>query len=266
MKGRLFTTFWHGRELNPISYTSLKSFVDYGHAIQLFTYENIKNVPKGVIVRNASDILPASELEDFEGRYANFSDLFRYFFLYKEGGFWVDTDVICIRDEVPSEPIYMAYEVYDNSSIGCGILALPKNSDFGKVLANYVYDPGLIPPWDGDDTEHRIRISKSYHSLRERRLNSGSYTFYGPTLLTNAAKHYHYTRFTRPYADVYSIGWGSWRNLFFNSNLTFECMDLINSWAVHCWGSICNGACDEILERGIGPLSEMIQKNWKESL
>lgn len=263
MKNRLFTTFWQGKELNPISYTSLKSFIDCGHRLQLFTYGEIENVPPGVSIRDASDILPEYEIKDFEGWFAGFADLFRYAFLYKEGGFWVDADVICLREEAPAEEIYMAYETYNHSSIGNSGLALPKGNEFAKALFNYAYDPGLVTPWDGDRTNHRLWLSRSFYSLSERRKNAGGYDFFGPPLLTEAARYYNYLRFTKPYTDMYSIGWGSWRNLFFNPYTSLESMDFINSWAAHCWGSVSNGACEEILESGIGPLSEMIRNDRK---
>lgn len=265
MNNRLFTTFWHGGDLNPVSYTALKSFVDFGHRIQLFTYTNIGNVPPGVIVRDAREILDASEMDHYGNRLANFADVFRFAFLHREGGFWVDADVVCIRPDVPSSPVYLAYEDAKSTSVGAGALALPEGNPFARILANYSHDPGLVTPWEGRDSERRLMISKRFHSLRERRAHTGDYTFNGPMLLTNAAKHYNYIRYARPFTDLYTIGWSTWRYLFFKSDFHFDNMDYIAAWAIHCWGNMCFSQSSEILEKGTGQLSDMIRRNWKEA-
>jgi len=66
-------------------------------------YEEPRGVPEGVTVRDASEILPAERMFRCpsgtlnEGSLSGFSNLFRYTLLQRIGGWWVDTDVCCLR-------------------------------------------------------------------------------------------------------------------------------------------------------------------------
>ena len=77
---------------------SLNSFVKHGLEIHLYCYKDIENVPKGVIIKDARNILPESEIFTYKnGSYSAFSNLFRFTMLDKVGGYWVDTDFVCIK-------------------------------------------------------------------------------------------------------------------------------------------------------------------------
>lgn len=58
MNTRTVTSLWVGGELPMMSVLCIKSFLDHGHAFQLFTYRNYDNIPAGTLVRDARDILP----------------------------------------------------------------------------------------------------------------------------------------------------------------------------------------------------------------
>lgn len=49
-----FQTFWWGARLSPYEMVCLKSFVDDGHSVDLYTFDASLEVPNGVIVRDAS--------------------------------------------------------------------------------------------------------------------------------------------------------------------------------------------------------------------
>src|SRR3954467_14258102 len=90
---------WIG-QLSPVEQLCLKSFVAKGHNVHLYTYDAIENVPQGVTLQDAAQILPPSQIfrnrrGRGKGSLAGFSDLFRYKLLLDKGGWWVDTDVFC---------------------------------------------------------------------------------------------------------------------------------------------------------------------------
>lgn len=76
----------------------LSSFLKNGHAVHLYSYEEIPDVPKGVISKDAEEIIPKN-MFDYRTFINNgtFADYFRYKLLFDRGGWWVDTDLICIQ-------------------------------------------------------------------------------------------------------------------------------------------------------------------------
>ncbi len=81
---------------------SIESFLHFGHEYHLYAYDKVANVPRGVTLRDANEILPASEIFCFQGDFAPgspacFADLWRYKLLFDKGGWWVDTDVVCVQ-------------------------------------------------------------------------------------------------------------------------------------------------------------------------
>ena len=47
MNTRTVTSLWVGGELPLMSVLCIKSFLDHGHAFQLFSYRNYDNIPAG---------------------------------------------------------------------------------------------------------------------------------------------------------------------------------------------------------------------------
>lgn len=74
------------------------SFLSNGHTFHLYSYEEIENLPKGTILKDASDIIPPDKIFKYreQDSYAGFSNVFRYKLLLESGQYWVDTDVICL--------------------------------------------------------------------------------------------------------------------------------------------------------------------------
>jgi mannosyltransferase OCH1-like enzyme len=90
---------WIGPELSVMEQLSISSFLANGHDYHLYVYDEVKNVPAGVVIRDAGEILPAAQIFQYKHRpsYAGFSNCFRYKLLLERGGWWVDTDTICLK-------------------------------------------------------------------------------------------------------------------------------------------------------------------------
>jgi hypothetical protein len=91
-------SLWVGDALTPMERLSLSSFVAHSHQVDLYVYDEV-DVPSGVTLRDASSILPRSSIFRYAGNgsLAGFSNFFRYKLLLERGGWWVDTDVVCLR-------------------------------------------------------------------------------------------------------------------------------------------------------------------------
>jgi hypothetical protein len=95
-------SLWIGGRLSAMEQLAVQSFLANGHPFHLYTYDTIDGLPDGTVVKDANEILPASHIftyrEGFaQGSPAAFSNFFRYKLLLERGGWWVDTDVVCLR-------------------------------------------------------------------------------------------------------------------------------------------------------------------------
>jgi hypothetical protein len=113
MNGEVFRTFWHGPSLTWIAQLCLSSFITRGHGVELFSYGPVAGVPSGVVIRDAAEILPCEQVFLYRGGEAEISapslhsNLFRYKLLHDLGGWWIDTDVLLLDGEIPTQvPVF----------------------------------------------------------------------------------------------------------------------------------------------------------------
>jgi hypothetical protein len=128
-----FQSFWFGPRLSPLEHMCVKSFLAHGHAFILYAYDDVENVPDGCTVEDARAILPREDFfqvqsGDHIGSPSPFSDRFRYELLRAYGGWWVDTDVLCLADRIPDTPYVFAKE--DEHTYNGAILRVPADSEF----------------------------------------------------------------------------------------------------------------------------------------
>jgi hypothetical protein len=141
---RFINGLWIKGALSAVERLSIESFLRHGHSYRLFTYETVDNIPKGTIVEDASGILDKDKIFKIPGGFGKgsvgggFSDLFRYNMLHKIGGWWVDTDIVCLKPfDFSSEVVIAASDEggYGNLANGC-VLKLPKESDYTRYLVS----------------------------------------------------------------------------------------------------------------------------------
>jgi hypothetical protein len=146
-----FQSFWFGDIVPMYQRLAMKSFLDHGHQYVLYAYKAL-DVPAGVILRDASEILPESSVFFYgekagvgRGSVAGFSNLFRYHMLCRVGGWWVDADVICLSGSVPASDVFIAWE--DEDIVGSAIIALPTNHILARDLRDAAEVAGSDVQW-----------------------------------------------------------------------------------------------------------------------
>ena len=118
-------SMWIGESLSKIKRGFIQSFLNNDMGYHLYVYEDVKNVPDGVKILDANNIIPENEIVTYKevggsnhgqgGSYAGFADKFRWTLMYKFGGCWIDTDVYCIKKfTTPSERV--AGELHHDST------------------------------------------------------------------------------------------------------------------------------------------------------
>ena len=112
----IIQSLWIGRPFSLLEKLCTQSFLNQGHEFHLYCYEEIQGVPPGVVIKNAAEILPASTIFSYKkglgkGSVSAFSNLFRYKLLAERGGWWVDSDIVCLRPFRFPEPVVIAGEL-----------------------------------------------------------------------------------------------------------------------------------------------------------
>lgn len=106
----IIQSLWIGEELGKMEVLSIRSFLSHGHEYHLYLYDNVKNIPDGVTIKNAEEIIPRDKIFYIANSYAGFSNTFRYKLLLEKAGFWVDTDVVCLKPFLFDTPYILATE------------------------------------------------------------------------------------------------------------------------------------------------------------
>jgi len=131
-----FQSFWFGNALGPCEILCMKSFIDYGHEYDLYSYARL-SVPSGVRLMNANEILPQDEVFFYRrgpgaGSVSAFTNMFRYRLLMLRGGWWVDTDVICLSPRMPEKEYFCEWQ--DELLINVAVLKFPEGHPFISAL------------------------------------------------------------------------------------------------------------------------------------
>ena len=137
-------SLWVGNRLSRMEHYSIKSFLRLGYKFILYTYEPVANVPKGTIIKKGDSIIPKNEIFLLKKTLLPFADIFRYKMLYMNGGYWVDLDMIALKQFNFNEPYIFSSErtiqkgAFRNRNStyvsNIGVLKAPKGSPFYKEL------------------------------------------------------------------------------------------------------------------------------------
>jgi Glycosyltransferase sugar-binding region containing DXD motif/Alpha 1,4-glycosyltransferase conserved region len=142
-------TFWHGPPLDPYRLLCLWSFVSRGHSVELFAYDDVA-APDWIVRRDAQEIWPADQVLRYRSgggidSPALHSNLFRYALLNRFGGWWVDTDVILLQPEMPSDLFFFARE--DEPYLNNAIIKFPAGHAVLADAVDYCCQTGEAAVW-----------------------------------------------------------------------------------------------------------------------
>ncbi len=227
-------SLWIGDSLSPIEQLALSSFIHHGHSVELFTYGKVRNIPSGVTLRNGEEILAKKKIFMYNKRpsYAAFANWFRYVMLYKEGGVWIDTDVVCLQPFNFQQAIFFGNEQHDkinNAVIG----ALP-NMEIFDFLANQAANPNQFLPFDTIRDKRRKLVRKFLRGNKRGDLKWGET---GPIGLTRAINHYNLMENVLPITAFYPIHSSCWTTIF-DETYSDPSRYFPDSYAIHLWNEM----------------------------
>lgn len=103
---------WIEGKLSKVERLCIQSFLDHGFEVHLYHYGPLEGVPTGAILKDARFILGEEQVlqsDSVKGKgFLGFSNRFRYHLLCEKGGWWFDTDSVCLRAFGPPKDLTIA--------------------------------------------------------------------------------------------------------------------------------------------------------------
>lgn len=221
----------------PLSYLEqlcLKSFVDAGHPVRLYHYGALENVPEGIELADAGEVLPRTDFLTHErtGSPALHSDLFRYRLLAtSENTIWADTDAYCLRPFRSDTGHFYGWE--SDRHINGGVLGLPADSPTLGALLDFASDEFAIPPWyDGEEAR---ALQAHRDAGTPVHVSEMPWGVWGPHALTHFLHATGEHRFALPQEALYPFSFKERRKML-KRDLDISPWVTENSLSVHLYG------------------------------
>lgn len=223
---------WVGESVSQLEHLCMQSFLSNGHPIHLYTYGQINNVPNDVTCLNAGDILNKERIFLHKGSYACFADLFRWKLLFEKGGYYCDTDILCLKPFDFREESIIGLESHKKFNIA--VLKFPKHHFLCEEMLDCAENPLKLKPYDN----RKIRRKKILKKLSPTTKAIGWGETAGPPAVSRVIEHFNLVNqiAIKNFTYFYPISAGNWDALFDNT-LTNEAL-FKNTHAVHLWNEM----------------------------
>ncbi|MEO3416145.1 hypothetical protein AAFO92_15950 [Roseovarius sp. CAU 1744] len=230
-------TLWIGGPLSWLEQLCLKSFVDKGQKITLFSYEDIPNIPEGVIRRDGREIIDTDDFIKYERKnsFALFADWFRLHMVYKcPGMIWIDTDVYCHRPlDYRSEYVF-GYELPGEHRVNNAVLGLPSKSKILRQMLDFTEDRYSIAPFLPHKQREKMQIlaerGKPVHVTQQ------PWGVWGPLMVTHYVHALKLEKYVQPLNAFYPITFRE-RSKFMQRARLAEGLITEETTALHLWAS-----------------------------
>ncbi|MEW2915467.1 hypothetical protein AB1A64_00190 [Ruegeria sp. ANG10] len=225
---------WIDGALSFLEQLCIKSFLDVGQHVRLYTYGPVANIPDGVEIRDAREILPDNEiiLHQRTGSPALHSDKFRVRMLAQEDDIiWADTDAYCVKPFTTDQGHLHGWLA--PHEINGGVLALPKDSPTLYDLIEYTNDPYRLPHWL--PPKHRAVLVQSALAGDRKHASEMPWGIWGPRALTWLLQQNKEARFSKPQEVLYPVGYKDRRTMMRASGGA-ERFITDNTMSIHFYG------------------------------
>jgi mannosyltransferase OCH1-like enzyme len=187
---------------------SISSFLKNGHEYHLYTYGKIGNIPAGTVIKDGEEILPSSMIFQYRQHksYSAFSNYFRYKLLLEKGGWWIDTDLVCLKPfDFPEEYVFSSERAVGEEFINSGAIKAPAAS----ALLAYAWE-----------------------ACRKKTREELVWGEIGPRLFADAVKRFSLERYVKRYQVFCPIRYSDWNNIL-DADMSWEFDEA--TYSVHLW-------------------------------
>ncbi|RUS59990.1 hypothetical protein EGN72_11940 [Pseudorhodobacter sp. E13] len=230
-------TLWIGGSLSWMEQLCLKSFVDQGQKITLFAYEDIPNVPEGVIRRDGREILDTDDFIKYEKKdsFALFADYFRIHMIAQNPGMiWVDTDVYCHRPMAYDSDYVMGFELPGGRRVNNAVLGLPVGSAVLADMLHFMEDRHAIPPFLKQSQQDEYRAAAAAGTPVH--VSQQPWGVWGPLMVTHFVHKHGLLGQVQPLEAFYPIPFPD-RLMFLRRSAVVQGLLSDKTTALHLWAS-----------------------------
>lgn len=230
-------TLWIGGSLSWMEQLCLKSFVDRGQKITLFSYEDIPNVPEGVERRDGREVVDTDNFLKYEKKdsFALFADLFRLHMIEKNPGMiWVDTDVYCLRPMDYDDDHVLGFELPGEARVNNAVLGLPADGALLRAMLDYTADPFAVPPFLKPRQQEEYRRAAAEGAAVH--VSQQPWGVWGPLMVTYFTHALGLAGKVQPMAAFYPIPFPD-RLKFLRPAASVERLLSPSTTALHLWAS-----------------------------
>jgi len=242
-------SLWIGSGLTWLERLCLVSWLAHGHRAVLWTYRPIEQMPHGVELRDAREILPESAVtfHRSSGSVALFSNRFRYHLLQRHPVTWLDTDVLLVRPLANQSPYMFGWET--PNSICNAVLRLPGGCAPLRELLALTDAAVPVPHWW--PLKDRLRQHVRGLVRRHQRAEAMEWGTFGPRALTHIVRQCGVAKEALPSDVFYPILWTE-TALFYGPPEAVEVRLTDRTLGVHLWSTSSLIATPEMAERRKG--------------
>ncbi|TMV92998.1 hypothetical protein FGG78_06855 [Thioclava sp. BHET1] len=230
-------TLWIGGALSWMEQLCLKSFVDAGQRITLFSYEDIPNVPEGVIRRDGREILDTDDFIKYEKKdsFALFADYFRIHMIAQiPGMIWVDTDVYCWAPMTYESDYVLGYELPGEARVNNAVLGLPHDSKIVSQMIDFMSDRYAIPSFL--KKKHRAEYEAAASAGNPVHVSQQPWGVWGPMMLSHFVEALDLQDRVQPLEAFYPVTFRE-RTMMIREASKVEGAITDQTTALHLWAS-----------------------------
>ena len=230
-------TLWIGGPLSWMEQLCLKSFVDQGQKITLFSYEDIPNVPDGVIRRDGREIIDTDDFIKYEKKnsFALFADWFRLHMIQQcPSMIWIDTDVYCHRPMDYDSDYVFGYELPGEHRVNNAVLGMPRDSEILRQMIEFTEDRFSIAPFLPKKRQQTMqRMAKRGKPVH---ITEQPWGVWGPMMVTHYVHELGLEEHVQPLNAFYPITFRE-RHKFMHRAELAKGLITEETTALHLWAS-----------------------------
>ncbi len=183
---RPVASLWIGPRLHYLNQLCLLSHVRQGHPTTLYCVGEVANVPEGVEVRPASEIMEISPELMRQIAPAPISDMFRCKMIAATDAIWIDCDAYC-RAPFPDEMTHIFGTHGFRGALANGVMYIPPRGALMEALLDYFENLPETPEWF--NKQQRKKLERQDPALpRAVRILNVERTAFGPQAFTHFAQ------------------------------------------------------------------------------
>ncbi|MBE0515688.1 glycosyltransferase [Sulfurimonas sp.] len=237
MKKQIIQGLWVGRELREIEIMSIKSFLMHGFEYHLYVYDEIQNIPDGTVIKDANIILDKKNLKLYGKKYAIFSDWFRWELLYRQGGIWMDMDMICLQAFQLEQQKYPLFAREGFKLYATGFLAFEKHHFLTDVMRKACQFPNSFTPYDTLRYKIKKLVRKIIYKNDITKIPWGESG--GPKGFTKAIKYYKLEEHAFEQNLIYPIHGFDYLDIF-TKEIDLMRSKIENAYTLHLFNELIN--------------------------